>query len=86
MSRRVVVRDTTGFYGIYGLIETKNEPAPSFEDGGIRYKLTTTTNRYILYAPDVVEVEPVVESEASMPDAWKPFVEHGVVASWPAPL
>lgn len=78
--RRVVVRDKDGIYGIGGLIPADAAPKPPIDDGeGTQFKLAGTFDHYILYVPDVVEMvaDPVI------PDAWKPFVEHGITP-WPA--
>jgi hypothetical protein len=73
--RRVFVRQHDGNYAMIGLIESDefvNEVCD--EETGERFKFDKMTPRYVLYVPDVVEMV----RDDQIPDAWKPFVEHGL--------
>lgn len=75
--RRVFVRESDKVFALVGLVASTSYVKDLTDaDTGQRFKLAHTTDRYVLYVPDVIEMTPDIESE--LPDAWKPFVEHGL--------
>lgn len=73
--RRIFARQPNGNYDMLGLVaDDEFVEEVTDESTGQKFKLARKTDRYVLYVPNVIEMTP----DPEVPDAWKPFIAHGL--------